>query len=385
MIIPNFKNMLNEIEKDRGIKEIDLINAIKDAMISAYKKRYPTAENLEATISDQGETSILANLVVAKTVADPLVEIALKDAKKENKEAKVGDMVKLNVTPTDFGRLAAQTAKQVIIQRIREAEKEGTFEEYQSKIGTLITGTVQNREHGGYLVNIGRIETFLTFTESMPTETLRAKDKVKLIILDVKKTPKGPMIVVSRSHPDLIRRLFEFEIPEITQGILEIKAIAREAGRRTKVAVASNDKNIGAVGTCVGPMGSRIQNVTRELGPERVDIIEWSADDSVFISHSLSPAKVSKVELNKAEKTARVILPEKEFSLAIGKEGQNVRLAAKLTGYKIDIVSEEMLTKEKDDAKEAKKEAEKVAKHEAEKKAEDKAVVEPEKTEETSS
>ncbi|MBI5701270.1 transcription termination/antitermination protein NusA [Candidatus Saganbacteria bacterium] len=359
--------MLAEIEKDRGIKEIDLLNAIKDAMISAYKKRFPTAENLEATISDQGETSILANLVVAKTVNDPLVEISLKDVKKDNKDVKVGDTVKLNVTPKDFGRLAAQTAKQVIIQRIREAEKEGTFEEYQSKIRTLITGTVQNREHGGYLVNIGRIETFLTFTESMPTETLRPKDKVKLIILDVKKTPKGPMIVVSRSHPDLIRRLFEFEIPEITQGILEIKAIAREAGRRTKVAVYSNDKNIGAVGTCVGPMGSRIQNVTRELGPERVDIIEWSQDDSVFISHSLSPAKVSKVELNKTEKTVRVILPEKEFSLAIGKEGQNVRLAAKLTGYKIDIISEEMLAKEKDDAKEAKKESEKVVKLEAEK------------------
>ncbi len=311
MEIPNFKSMLAEIERDRGIKEEDLLAAIKDAMLSAYKKRLPEAENLRVELSDKGEARIF----------------------QDDKD----------VTPADFGRLAAQTAKQVIIQRIREAEKEGAYGEFSGKIGQIVNGTIQTKEHGGYLVNLGRVETFLTFSESIPTEILRPKDKAKLIILDVKKTPKGPMILISRSHPDLIRRLFESEIPEIKQGILEIKSIAREAGRRTKVAVYSNDKNIGAVGTCVGPMGSRIQNITRELGPERVDVIEWSEDAAAFIAHSLSPAKVTKVEINKEEKTAKVILPEKEFSLAIGKEGQNVRLAAKLTGYKIDIVSEDKL------------------------------------------
>ncbi len=359
MEIANFKAMLSEIERDRGISEEDLLRAIKDAMISAYKKRYPTADNLVVEMDEKGDTFIFENRIVVKEVTNPETEISLKDAKKIKKDIALGETTAINVTPKDFGRLAAQTAKQVIIQRIRESEKEGAFSEYIGKVGQIVSGTIQTKEHGGYLVNMGKIETFLTFTESIPTETLRPKDRVKLIILDVKKTPKGPMILISRSHPDLIRRLFELEIPEIQQGILEIKSIAREAGRRTKVAVYSNDKNVGAVGTCVGPMGSRIQNVTRELGTERVDIIEWSEDDAKFIAHSLSPAKVSKVEINKLEKSAKVLLPEKEFSLAIGKEGQNVRLAAKLTGYKIDIMSEDKireaaeLKKEEDKAQEA--------------------------------
>lgn len=353
MKISNFKGMLIEIEKDRGIKEEDLIKAITDALVSAYKKRYPLVEGVEAEINDDGETKIYINKVVAEKISNKDAEISLKEAHKIDKDLNLGDLVKFEVTPDDFGRLAAQTAKQVIIQRIREAEKEGTFDEYQKKIGTIITATVQTREAGGYLLNLGRVETFMTFSDSIQFENLRPKDKIKVLIVDVKKSPKGPVIIVSRAHPDVIRKLFEAEIPEILQGILEIKSISREAGRRTKVAVISHDKNIGAVGTCVGPMGSRIQNITRELGQERVDIIEWSEDDSKFIANSLSPAKVSKVELNKAERSARVILPEKEFSLAIGKEGQNVRLAAKLTNYKIDIISEE---KEKEAAAAAKQE-----------------------------
>lgn len=343
MEIANFKSMLAEIERERGIKEQDLLQAIKDALISAYKKRYPTAEALSVDISDTGDTTIFENKIVVEEVTNPETEVSFKDAKKAKKDITLGETVSTNVTPKDFGRLAAQTAKQVIIQRIREAEKEGAFDEYKTKIGQLVSAVIQNREHGGYLVNLGKVETFLTFAESIPMENLRPKDRVKVVIIDVKRTPKGPMILISRSHPDVIRRLFEAEIPEILQGILEIKSVAREAGRRTKVAVYSNDKNIGAVGTCVGPMGSRIQNVTRELGSERVDIIEWSQDDGKFISNSLSPAKVSKVEINKEEKSAKVYLPEKEFSLAIGKEGQNVRLAAKLTGFKIDIISEDKL------------------------------------------
>jgi len=246
-----------------------------------------------------------------------------------------------DVTPADFGRFAAQTAKQVILQRLREAEKEDAFEEYAKKQGELVTGTVQRREYGGYLISLGRLETVLSTSEQIPGESLREKDYVKLYLVETKKTPKGPLVVISRSHPNLVRKLFEMEIPEIKEGILEIKGLAREAGRRTKVAIRSNDPNVGAVGTCVGHMGQRIQNIVRELGPERIDIVEWSENQKVFITNSLSPAKVQKVELNEAEKSAKVWVPEKELSLAIGKEGQNVRLAVKLTGWKIDLVSAE--------------------------------------------
>jgi N utilization substance protein A len=268
--------------------------------------------------------------------------------------------------------LAAQTAKQVIIQRIREAEKEETFDEFTKKQGELITGAVQRREYSGYLINLGRIETVLSPAEQIPGETLRERDRVKLYVVEVKKTPKGPFVVVSRSHPGLIKRLFELEVPELKEGILEIKTIAREAGKRTKVAVFSKDKKVGAVGTCVGHMGQRIQNIVRELGPERVDIIEWSDDPVTFITHSLSPAKVSKVETNKKEMSAKVYVPEKELSLAIGKEGQNVRLAVKLTGWKIDILSEEEAKKEEVKKKKKKAEEEAKGKEEAKEKEEGK-------------
>jgi len=311
MKIPNFKSMLAEIEKDRGIKEINLLGAIKDAMVSAYKKRYPESQNITADITDEGETRLYENKTVVEEVLDPISEISLDDARKVKEDIEIGGIISTEVTPKDFGRLAAQTAKQVIIQRIREAEKDEIYDEFSSKVGSLIYASVQNKEHGGYLINLGRIETFLTFSEAIPSENLRPKDKIKVLILEVKRTPKGPQVLISRAHPDLVRRLFEAEVPEITQGILEIKAIAREAGRRTKVAVSSKDPNVGAVGTCVGPMGARIQNITKELGAERVDIIEWSEDPVKFIANSLSPAKVSKVEVYKEIRTAKVILPEK--------------------------------------------------------------------------
>jgi N utilization substance protein A len=315
MKIDKFSEMLEEIQRERGIHKEALLDAIRVSLLSAAKKRFKeeTAENLEVKISDEGEVRIIH---------------------KEDDEEK-------DVTPKDFGRLAAQTAKQVIIQRIREAEKEEAFGEFTAKQGELITGVVQRREYGGYLVNLGRVETVLSAAEQIPGESLRERERVKLYVVETKKTPKGPFVVVSRSHPGLIKKLFEMEVPELKEGILEIKALAREAGRRTKIAVYSHDKKIGAVGTCVGHMGARIQNIVRELGPERVDIVEWNENPVAFISHALSPAKVSKVELNKEETSARVYVPEKELSLAIGKEGQNVRLAVKLTGWKIDILSEE--------------------------------------------
>jgi N utilization substance protein A len=317
MKIEKFHEMLEEIQRERGIHKEALLEAIKASLLSAAKKRFKIIteeEQFEARISEDGEVRVIQ---------------------------KLPDGEEKDVTPKDFGRLAAQTAKQVIIQRIREAEKDEIFEEFSHKQGELITGVIQRREYGGYLVNIGRIETVLAATEQIPGEILKERDRIKLYVAEVKKNAKGPLVVVSRAHPGLIRKLFEMEVPEIKDGILEIKSIAREPGRRTKVAVYSNDKKIGAVGTCVGHMGARIQNIVRELGPERVDIVEWSEDPVAYITHALSPAKVAHVEINEAEKTAKVIVPEKELSLAIGKEGQNVRLAVKLTGWKIDITSDE--------------------------------------------
>ncbi|MEA3493424.1 MAG: transcription termination factor NusA [Candidatus Margulisiibacteriota bacterium] len=312
MKIERFSEMLEEIQKERGINKDVLVDAIKVSLLSAAKKRFrgEEEENLEVEIKDDGE-----------------VRIIHKEGKK-----------KQDVTPKDFGRLAAQTAKQVIIQRIREAEKEMTFSEFDKKQGELITGTVQRREYGGYLVNIGRIETVLTPPEQIPGEQLSERERVKVYIVETKKTPRGPFVVISRSHPGLIKKLFELEVPEIKDGVLEVKAIAREAGKRTKIAVYSNDNKIGAVGTCVGHMGNRIQNIVRELGPERVDIIEWKKDPVAFINNALSPSKPSKIVLNEEDTSAKVYVPDKELSLAIGREGINVRLAVKLTGWKLDIL-----------------------------------------------
>lgn len=312
MKIDKFNEMLEEIRRERGISKEGLISAIKASLLSAAKKRFKEEDNLEVRISDDG-----------------LVQIFLLTEGKEE-----------DVTPHDFGRFAAQTAKQVIIQRIREAEKEESFDEYVKKQGELIMGIIQRREFGGYLVNIGRIETVVAQSEIIPGENFREKDRAKFYIVETRKTSKGPLVVISRSHPNFIRKLFEMEVPEIKDGILEIKGIALEAGKRTKVAILSSDPNIGAVGTCVGHMGQRIQNIIREIGQERIDIIEWSDKPQVFISNSLSPAKIHKVELIESEKSARVWVPEKDLSLAIGKEGQNVRLAVKLTGWKIDLIAQ---------------------------------------------
>ena len=289
------------------------METIKASLLSAAKKRFNEGDNIDVHISEDGEVKLLK-----------IVE----------------GLEPEDVTPADFSRFAAQTAKQVIIQRLREAEKEETFDEFTKKQGEIVNGIVQRKEFGGYLVNLGRLETILPVTEQIPGEVFRERDRVKFYIVETKKTSKGPLVIISRSHPNLVRRLFEMEVPEIKEGILEIKGIAREPGKRTKVAIFSNDPNVGAVGTCVGKMGQRIQNIVRELGPERIDIVEWSDNPKTFIPNALSPAKVNKVELNEAEKSAKVHVSDKEVSLAIGKEGQNVRLAVKLTGWKIDLISE---------------------------------------------
>jgi len=308
---PNLKAMFEEIERERGIKEVDLIRALSDALMSAAKKRFENVDDIDVQIGADFSAKIF--------------------------DKKTGE----EITPSDFGRVAAQTAKQVILQRLREAEKEGTFEEFSGKIGELITASIQQREPAGYIVSVGRSEMFVPLYETIPGENLRPHDKVRFLVLEAKRTSKGPTVVITRSHPDFIKKLFEHEIPEISQGVIEIKDIARDPGRRSKVVMISNDINVGVVGTCVGPMGSRIQNITKEVGMERIDIVEWSNDPKVFITRALSPAKGMKVEIHPEEKRAKVTMPQKDLSLAIGKEGQNVRLASKITGYTIDILPEE--------------------------------------------
>ncbi len=333
--------MLETLERERGLKKETLIDAVKAALLSACRRRFKTIDNLEVDISPDGIARIFAKKIVVTKVKDDSLEISLSEAKKIKEDVKKGEEIKIETTPTDFGRFAAQTAKQVIIQRIREAEKEGAYEEFSAKVSELVSGIIQRRERGGYLVNLGHAETLLPYSEIPMGEVYRPKDRIKIYITEVKKTPRGPIVVISRTHPGLVKKLFEAEVPEIREGVLEIKNISREAGRRSKIAIVSHDKNVGVVGTCVGHMGARIQNIVKELGVERVDIIEWSDNPANFIANSLSPAKVSKVILNEEERTAKVLLPSAQLSLAIGKEGQNVRLAAKLTGWKIDILSEE--------------------------------------------
>ena len=342
MKIDGFKNMLNIIQNERGIPKEKIVSAIEAALLSATRKKYKgTGENLSVKIDDDGNVKVFAVKNVVEEASDTESEISLDEAKKIDKHAEIGSQLTIEITPKDFGRIAAQTAKQVIMQRIREAEKEISFEEFSKKQGEIITGVVQQKEYNGYLINLGKIETILPFSEVEPGEQYRLKDRIKVYVVEVTKTSKGPQIVISRTNPGLVKKLFELEVPEISEGILEIKNVVREPGKRTKIAIESKDPNVNVVGTCVGHMGARIQNIVRELGNERIDIIEWKNDPKAFIANALSPAKPIKIELNNEEMTAFVIVPDNQLSLAIGKEGQNVRLASKLTGWKIDIKSDE--------------------------------------------
>ena len=339
--IEGFEQMLDVIQKERGIPKEMLISAIEAALLSASRKMFHNQENLIVKIEKDGNVKVYAKKKIIEGEPESAdLEISLKDAKKINKESVLEGELEIEVTPPDFGRLAAQTAKQVIIQRMREAEKEISFEEFSKRQGDVVTGTVQQKEYNGYLINLGRIETMLPLSEVPYNESYRPKDKVKLFVAEVGRNSKGPTITVSRTHPGLVKKLFELEVPEIADGTLEIINVAREAGKRTKIAIISKDSNVSVVGTCVGHMGARIQNIVRELGNERIDIIEWKEEPKAYITNSLSPAKPTKIVLNKEDMSAVVVVPESQLSLAIGKEGQNVRLAAKLTGWKIDIQSE---------------------------------------------
>ena len=329
------------LEKEKDISKDILIEAIESALVSAYKKNYGTSQNVRVNIDrEMGDIDVFMRKDVVEEVEDDMIEISLEEALEIDPRYEVGDVVEYQVTPRDFGRIAAQTAKQVVVQRIREAERGMIFDDYITRQGEIITGTVQRISNETIFVNMGKAEGILAATERVPGETYRINERIKVFIMDVKKTTKGPQVFLSRSHPGLVKRLFELEVPEIEDGVVEIKSIAREAGSRTKIAVYTEDENVDPVGACVGTRGSRVQNIVDELYGEKIDIITWSEDPEVLISNVLSPAKVEKVIIGEdEEKTATVIVPDYQLSLAIGKEGQNVRLAAKLSGWKIDIKS----------------------------------------------
>jgi len=329
------------LEKEKDISKDILIEAIESALVSAYKKNYGTSQNVRVNIDRElGDIDVFMRKDVVEEVEDDMIEISLEEALEIDPRYEVGDVVEYQVTPRDFGRIAAQTAKQVVVQRIREAERGMIFDDYITRQGEIITGTVQRISNETIFVNMGKAEGILAATERVPGETYRINERIKVFIMDVKKTTKGPQVFLSRSHPGLVKRLFELEVPEIEEGEVEIKSIAREAGSRTKIAVWSNDPDVDAVGACVGMNGARVNAIVSELRGEKIDIINWSEEPEVLIENALSPAKVVSVYVTPDEKSASVVVPDYQLSLAIGKEGQNARLAARLTGYKIDIKSE---------------------------------------------
>ncbi|AOY77277.1 transcription termination factor NusA [Clostridium formicaceticum] len=336
-----FIEALEQIQKDKGISKEILIDAIEAALISSYKRNFGSAQNVRIEINrETGEVHVYSQKRVVEDVEDDLLEISLEEAKEIDRNYEVEDIIEREVTPRNFGRIAAQTAKQVVVQRIREAERGVVYEEFINRESDIITGTIARVAKGIVYVNLGKTEATLSPTEQIPNEEYKHGERIKTYIVEVKKTTKGPQVLVSRTHPGLIKRLFELEVPEIHEGVVEIKSISREAGSRTKIAVESKDPNVDAVGACVGPKGTRVQAIVDELRGEKIDIIKYSEDPSVFIASSLSPAKVLSTDVSVENKTAKVVVPDYQLSLAIGKEGQNARLAAKLTGWKIDIKSE---------------------------------------------
>ena len=330
-----FIQAIEDLEKERHIPKDVLIE------VSAYKKNYGTSQNVRVDINEEtGDINVYMRMDIVDEVEDEFTQISLDEARDIDYRYEVGDVVEYQVTPRDFGRIAAQTAKQVVVQRIREAERGMIFDDYITRQGEIVTGTVQRISNETLFINIGRTEGILSANEQVPGEHYKVNDRLKVYIMDVKKTNKGPQVFLSRSHPGLVKRLFELEVPEIEDGTVEIKGIAREAGSRTKMAVYTEFENVDPVGACVGTRGARVQAIVDELHGEKIDIIAWSEDPQELIASVLSPAKVEKVRpAEDGEKAATVVVPDYQLSLAIGKEGQNVRLAAKVSGWKIDIKS----------------------------------------------
>jgi len=337
-------NALNQIEKEKDISKDILLEALENSLVAACKNNFGRADNIKVSIDrETGQVNVYAMKEVVEEVTDPVTQISLAQAKIKDGNFNLGDMVSVEVTPKNFGRIAAQKAKQVVVQKIREEERKVLYQQYSSKERDIVTGIVQRYVGNNVSINLGKVDAMLNENEQVKGEVFRPTDRIKLYVLEVKDTPKGPRILVSRTHPELVKRLFEAEVAEIQDGTVEIKSIAREAGSRTKMAVWSNDPNVDAVGACVGVNGARVNAIVYELRDEKIDIINWSDDPAKLIENALSPAKVISVTVDEEEKSARVVVPDYQLSLAIGKEGQNARLAAKLTGYKIDIKSESQI------------------------------------------
>ena len=333
---------LEDLENEKGIKKSYLLESIETALVTAYKKNFDSSENVKVVMDENtGATYIYSIKDVVDAVENPIQQIDLKDAKKINKTLKVGDQVDIEIVPKNFGRIAAQTAKQVIVQKIREAEREVLYTEYSDRKGEIVSGAIQKADRGIVIMDLGKLEGLMPAKEQIPTEKYKVNDKIKAYVVDVDRGERGtPQVVVSRSHPDFVKKMLEIEIPEISEGIIEIKSVSRDPGKRCKVAVYSQDENIDPVGSCVGQKGIRIQSVINELHGEKIDIIEWSPDISTFVAAALLPAKIMAVDIKEEERFAQVIVADDQLSLAIGKAGQNARLAAKLTNWKIDIKSE---------------------------------------------
>jgi len=332
--------VIDQISKEKGISREMVIEAVESALVSAAKKKYGTQRIAVQIDPKRGDIVMYAYRKVVAEIANPDEEITLEEAVKLFPEAQLEGEVPLQVEFEGFGRIAAQTARQVIVQKVREAEREVVFKEFNDKIGQLVNGIVLRHEKGAYFIDLGKTEAVLPAREQVPRENYRRGDRLRAFVLEVKDTSKGPQVVLSRSHPDFVAKLFEMEVPEIYENIVEVKGVVREAGDRTKIAVASKESQVDPVGACVGMKGARVQAVVRELRGEKIDIIPWSEDPRIFIAKALSPAVVEKVGVTEEDRSALAVVADAQLSLAIGKKGQNVRLAAKLTGWKIDILSE---------------------------------------------
>ncbi|HLQ87631.1 MAG TPA: transcription termination factor NusA [Enterococcus sp.] len=329
------------LEKEKGISRDVLIDAIEAALVSAYKRNFNQAQNVRVDLNlETGTMKVLARKEVVDEVFDSRLEISVDEAHQINPNYESGDILELEVTPKDFGRIAAQTAKQVVTQRVREAERGIIYSEFIDREDDIMTGIVQRQDPKFIYVSLGKIEALLPQSEQMPNESYKPHDRIKVYITKVEKTTKGPQIYVSRTHPGLLKRLFEIEVPEIFSGTVEINSVAREAGDRSKISVSTEQEDVDPVGSCVGPKGTRVQAIVDELKGEKIDIVEYSDDPVVFVANALSPSKVLDVKVEEEEKSTTVVVPDYQLSLAIGKRGQNARLAAKLTGWKIDIKSE---------------------------------------------
>ncbi|MGX7059156.1 transcription termination factor NusA [Vagococcus humatus] len=342
---------LEALEQEKGISKDIVIEALEAALVSAYKRHYGQAQNVEVEFEQKkGNIHVYAVKEVTEEVMDSQLEVSLKEALTINPAYELGDTIRFEVTPKDFGRIAAQTAKQVILQRVREAERTIIYNEFSEYENDIMTGIVERQDRRYIYVNLGKIEAVLSRQDQIPNEVYQPHDRIKVYVSKVENTSKGPQVFVSRSHPDLLKRLFEQEIPEVYDGIVEIVSIAREAGDRAKVAVRSIDPNVDPVGTCVGPKGQRVQAIVNELKGENMDIVEWNEDPAIFIANALNPAEVQEVIFSEGERSCTVVVPDYQLSLAIGKRGQNARLAAKLTNYKIDIKSESDMLQQKEEA-----------------------------------